>query len=191
MMNKIFTFMILCGALFSVFTGRVNEVSQAILNQGSEAVSLAISLMGSFCLWGGVMKVADCAGLTGKLAALFSPIFSLIFKGIDSRSEAMKSISTSAAANLLGLGNAATPLGIAAMKQLKKQERCGDRASDNMIAFVVMNTASMQLIPTTTAALRASLGSGAPLDILPAVWIASSISLLVGLTAAKLGGIRR
>ena len=191
MMNKIFTFMILCGVLFSVLTGRVGEVSRAILQQGESAVNLALSLMGSFCLWGGIMKVADCAGLTEKLAKLFAPLLSLIFKGLPKNSEAMKAIATSAAANLLGLGNAATPLGIAAMKQLKKYERASDTATDNMIAFVVMNTASMQLIPTTTAALRASLGSQDPLDILPAVWAASAASLLVGILAAKLGGNRR
>ena len=183
--------MILCGVLFSVLTGRTNEVSQSILLQCETAVSLALSLMGSFCLWGGLMKVADCAGLTEKLAKLFSPLLSLIFKGLPKNSEAMKAISTSAAANLLGLGNAATPLGISAMKQLKAIERANDTATDNMIAFVVMNTASMQLIPTTTAVLRASLGSKTPLDILPAVWMASAVSLAVGIIAAKLGGRSR
>ena len=121
-MNKLFTFMILCGVLFSILTGRANEVSQAILLQCENAVSLSLSLMGSFCLWGGLMKVADCSGLTTRLAKIFSPLLSFIFKGLPLNSEAIKAISTSAAANLLGLGNAATPLGIAAMKQLKSIE---------------------------------------------------------------------
>ena len=183
--------MILCGVLFAALTGRIDEVSRAILQQGESAVKLSLSLMGSFCLWGGIMRIADCAGLTERLANLFAPLLSLIFKGLPKNCEAMKAIATSAAANLLGLGNAATPLGIAAMKHLKAFERSSDTATDNMIAFVVMNTASMQLIPTTTAALRASLGSHDPLDILPAVWAASAVSLSVGILAAKLGGKSR
>jgi len=186
MMNKIFTFMLLCGIASGAVLGRMDQVSSALLGQCQKAVELSLSLMGSFCLWGGLMAVAQKAGLTKLLAAAFSPVLSRLFKELKADGAAMGAISLNLSANLLGLGNAATPLGIAAMKEMKREQRSGDKATDCMALFVVMNTASLQLIPTTTAVLRAAAGSAAPLDILPAVWAASAVSLAVGITAAKL-----
>jgi spore maturation protein A len=115
----------------------------------------------------------------------------LLFKGMKHTSESARAITMNMAANLLGLGNAATPLGIAAMKAMAKEERCGLVATDNMVMFVVLNTASLQLIPTTTAIMRAAAGSLRPLDITPAVWLASAFSVAVGITAAKLMGSKK
>jgi len=178
--------MMLFGTVTAALLGRMEQVSSALLQQCGKAAELSFSLMGSFCLWGGLMAVAQKAGLSDMLAKAFSPILGRLFGGLKGGGAAMKAISMNIAANLLGLGNAATPLGIAAMKEMQKEEKSADTATDSMALFVVMNTASLQLIPTTTAVLRASAGSKAPLDILPAVWAASLVSVAVGITAAKL-----
>lgn len=191
MMNKIFAFMILCGVGAGAALGRMGQVSSALLEQCRNAVELSLSLMGSFCMWGGLMAVAQKAGLTKLLASAFSPILGRLFKELKTDGAAMQAISLNISANLLGLGNAATPLGIAAMKEMQREQRSGDKATDSMALFVVMNTASLQLIPTTTAALRAAAGAKAPMDILPAVWATSAVSLAVGVTAAKLLESRR
>ena len=193
MMNRIFTYLLLFGIAAAAVLGRMGEVSSAMLTQCQKAVELALSLMGSFCMWGGLMAVAEKAGLTQLLASAFSPILSRLFRELRPGGEAMRAITLNLSANLLGLGNAATPLGIAAMKAMQKEQRSGDTATDGMALFVVMNTASLQLIPTSTAVLRAAAGSAAPLDILPAVWAASAVSLAVGIAAARMmeGGRKR
>ena len=192
-MNRIFTYLLLFGIAAAAVLGRMGEVSSAMLTQCQKAVELALSLMGSFCMWGGLMAVAEKAGLTQLLASAFSPILSRLFRELKPGGEAMRAITLNLSANLLGLGNAATPLGIAAMKAMQKEQRSGDTATDGMALFVVMNTASLQLIPTSTAVLRAAAGSAAPLDILPAVWAASAVSLAVGIAAARMmeGGRKR
>ena len=123
-----------------------------------EAVTLVIALAGAMCLWGGLMRIADCAGLTKKLAKSFSPFLRLLFPSLEPESEAAQAISMNLSANLLGMGNAATPFGIAAMKELAKRSPYPEVATDEMITFVVMNTASVQLIPATVAMLRSAAG---------------------------------
>ena len=134
------------------------------------------------------MRVAQSSGLTSVIAKGLSPILTRLFKGISQKGEAMQFIILNITANLLGLGNASTPFGIAAVKALEKEEKTTDTASDNMILFVVLNTASLQLIPTTAAALRLKHGSAAPMEILPAVWIVSIANVLLTVLGAKLMG---
>ena len=191
MMTILFCGMILSGILLGGLTGRMPQVSQAAIEQSGEAVRLTLSLLGNFCLWGGMMKVAEQSGLTRAAARAFAPLTRRLFRGIDTGGAAMRSITMNLTANLLGLGNAATPLGITAMKELKKEERARNTATDNMALFVVMNTASLQLIPTTTAMLRSAAGCEHPLDILPSVWIASAVSVVCGIVMAKLLAGRR
>lgn len=177
--------MVVLAVLFGIVTGRMNDVSRAAISSCGEAVQLTITLLGAMCLWSGLMKVADKAGLTLKLSRLFAPVIRLLFEGMDHRSQAARAITLNISANLLGLGNAATPLGIAAMREMEK-ESAGGVATNNMAMFVVINTASLQLIPTTTAVLRQAAGSARPLDIMPAVWVASLVSVSMGVLAAKL-----
>ncbi len=188
MMTWILTGMFLLSLIFGVMNGRIEQVSTAAISECGKAVELVISLLGTMCLWSGLMKVADKAGLTAKLSKLFSPVMKVLFKGMNSCSPAAKAISMNVAANLLGLGNAATPLGIAAMKELEKESPLSTSATDNMIMFVVLNTASLQLIPTTTALLRLKAGSIAPMEILPAVWLTSAAAVISALFMAKLLG---
>ncbi|MBC8571028.1 nucleoside recognition domain-containing protein [Zongyangia hominis] len=188
-MTWIFCVMIGLSFLFGALTGRMPQVSQAAISSCSEAVKLVITLLGTMCLWSGLMKVADECRITDGLAKLFSPINKHIFKGLDQKSKAAKAICMNMAANLLGLGNAATPLGMAAMRELEKLSPDKTMASDHMVTFVVLNTASLQLIPTTIAALRLEMGAKAPLDILPAVWVTSLSSIVVALLAARFFGM--
>lgn len=185
MMKWVFTILILLAVLFGGLNGKIDAVSSAAISQGSAAIELALTLCGSMCLWCGVMQVAKKAGLVKKIALLLRPVTALLFGGISGSSKANELISMNITANLFGLGNAATPLGIAAMGELAKDAKDGV-ATDNMIILVVLNAASIQLIPTTVAALRLKFGCETPFDIIPAVLICSAISLGVALSTAML-----
>lgn len=191
MMTAIFCVMLLGGIVFGALTGRMPQVSEALLKESGRAIELILSLAGNFCLWGGIMRIAEDSKLTNALAHLASPVTCRLFKGLRPQGKAMRAISMNMVANLLGLGNAATPLGITAMKAMEEEEHANGTATDNMVLFVAMNTASLQLLPTTTAMLRSAAGSKTPLDILPAVWVASTVSVLSGILAAKLFSNRR
>lgn len=182
MMKWIFGFMILCSVIFGCISGNIGEVSNSVISEGVSAVELAIYMLGGMCVWGGIMRVADKAGLTEKMCILFKPLARFIFKGINPKGKAFKAMIMNVTANILGLGNAATPFGIEAMKQLEQEEHTGDTASDNMILFTVLNTASITLIPTTAAMLRLKHGSVRPFEIIPAVIICSVIILALTMT---------
>lgn len=174
--------------IYGLLNGRAADMSAAVLEGAGEAVTLAISLCGIMCFWCGLMKVAESAGIVEWLARLLSPVLSLLFKGLKRGGRAMQLISMNITANILGLGNASTPLGISAMQAIAEEEHAGTSASDNMIMLTVLNTASLQVIPATAAALRSSAGSERPMEILPAVWIVSAYSAVVTVAAAKLLG---
>ncbi len=180
MMNVLFAGMIALSLLFGLLNGQLSAVSEAALNESVGAVELVIKLCGGMCLWSGLMKVAQRSGLTDRIAKWMSPILRPLFRDVPSGSRAFELISMNMTASLLGLGNAVTPLGIAAMRELEGYNPKASRASDSMVMFVVLNTASLQIIPTTTAMLRLAAGSGAPMEILPAVWVASLCSVLSG-----------
>ncbi|WRS26596.1 nucleoside recognition domain-containing protein [Oscillospiraceae bacterium MB08-C2-2] len=186
MMKWIFSGMIFAAVVFGILQGRMDAISQAAIRECGGAVELTLSLMGSMCMWSGFMKIAEKAGLTKKLSRLFSPVIRLLFEKMNPDSAAAQAITLNISANLLGLGNAATPLGIAAMRQMEKDGGYSKTASNNMAMFVVLNTACLQLIPTTTALLRANAGAAEPLDIMPAAWAASLLSVLSGIIMAKI-----
>ena len=188
MMNYIFCAMILFGILVALLCGRMDAVSTALMNDCGGAVEMVITLTGTMCLWCGLMKVAEKAGLTRAISRLLSPLTRLAFPGLDPSGPAMGAISMNISANLLGLGNAATPLGISAMQQLAKLSSTPGVATNHMAMFVVLNTAALDLLPTTVGLLRMQAGSATPFDILPAVWLASSASVVVGVVLAKLLG---
>lgn len=172
--------------IFGLVNGRAQEMSSAILENADKAVTLALSLCGIMCLWCGLMKVAEKAGIVKALSKLLAPLLSLLFRGLKKGGTAMQLISMNITANILGLGNASTPLGIKAMQAIADEEGANGTATDNMVLLTVMNTASLQIIPTTAAALRASFGAAQPMDILPCVWIVSIYSLVITIAAAKL-----
>ncbi|MBQ7133958.1 MAG: spore maturation protein A [Ruminococcus sp.] len=185
MLSYVFAFMIAASVLCSVFLGTTKEMSDSLMSGAQQAVELIVTMSGMMCLWSGVMEVAKESRLTNALAKAFSPILRKLFPDVKKDSVAFECISMNVAANLLGLGNAATPLGLKAMKELK-----GDCtsvvATDAMITFVVMNTSSIQLLPTTIATMRSALGSDSPFDIVICVWITSVVALALGLSVAKI-----
>lgn len=186
MMNYIWAGIILVSIFCGMATGRISQVSQAMFTGAQDAVTLVISLLGAMCLWSGIMRIADQGGVTNGLARLFSPLLKKLFPGLPKDSKAARAISMNLSANLLGMGNAATPLGIVAMQELAKSNPSTDTADNRMITFVVMNTASLQLIPSTIAVIRANYGCEAPFDIIPAIIVSSLCALTVGIIMAKL-----
>lgn len=182
-MSVIWTGMVVVSIVCGLVMGRGAEVAAAAVEGTGAAVELCLSIGGMVCLWTGVMEVMRRAGLSQKLSWLLRPILRRLYPSVADDREVMDSISANVSANLLGLGNAATPLGLDAARRMSRKS--GKVASDALCMLVVCNTASIQLIPTTVATVRAAAGSVTPFDILPAVWLASGISVGVGITAAK------
>ena len=183
-MSIIWTGMVLISVLCGLATGRGPEVAAAAVEGTTAAVELCLSIAGMMCLWTGVMEVMRRSGLADGLSRLLGPVLRRLFPQVAREKKIMDSISANVSANLLGLGNAATPLGIEAAKGMSRKSP--GVASDALCMLVVCNTASIQLIPTTVATVRSAAGSAAPFDILPAVWLASSLSVGVGILACKL-----
>lgn len=165
--------------------GNSAQLLPAALEGASAAISLCVKLAGSLCLFGGLAKVMELSGLTRKLGRLLQPIFRRLFPQTATDPEALGYLTANVSANVLGLGNAATPMGIAAVRRMQALSK-SSTATDEMCRLIVMNTASVQLLPTTVASLRASMGAASPFDILPAVWISSLVSVSAGMIAAKL-----
>lgn len=183
-MSIIWTGMVLVSILCGLATGRGPAVATAALDGAAAAVELCLSLAGVLCLWMGVMEIMRRSGLSQKLSRLLMPVLRRLYPAFARDREVMDTIAANVSANLLGLGNAATPLGLEAARKMSR--RTPGVANDALCMLVVCNTASIQLIPTTVAAVRAGAGCAAPFDILPATWLASAISVSVGVLAAKL-----
>ena len=183
-MAWIWTGMAVLSILCGLATGRGDLVAAAAVEGAQAAVELCVSIAGMLCLWTGVMEIMRRSGLAEGLSRLLRPVLSALFPQVSKDRGVMDSISANVSANLLGLGNAATPLGIEAVRRMERKSP--GTASDAMCMLVVCNTASIQLIPTTVASVRAAAGSSAPFDILPAVWLASALSVGVGITACQL-----
>jgi spore maturation protein A len=176
--------MVALSVLCSLATGRGPAVASAAVEGASAAVELALSIAGMLCLWTGVMEVMRQSGLADKLSRLLFPVLRRLFPQAAKDPRIMDAVSANVSANLLGLGSAATPLGLEAARGLARSSP--GVASDSLCMLVVCNTASIQLIPTTVASVRAAQGCAAPFDILPAVWLASALSVGVGITACKI-----
>ncbi len=189
MIGIMLVFLIFASVVFSFASGSAQELSSALISSGGEAVALMLDLAGAMAVWGGVMRVAERSGLTEKLTALLKPPLKLIFRGLDKNSPALSAIAMNMTANLLGLGNASTPLGIDAMKKLELEEKPNGVATLNMIKLAVMNCCSVEIIPATVAALRAEAGSSDPMEIFPCVILVSVCSLAAALTVAEIFGI--
>lgn len=183
-MTWVWSGMVIFSLVFALFTGNLDAVSAAALEGAGSAVRLGISMAGVLCLWSGVMEVMNACGLSAGLARAFRPLLRRLLPNASRDGETLAAVSANVSANLLGLGNAATPLGIRAARRMARG--CGGTASDELCRLVVLNTASIQLIPATIASVRSAAGCAAPFDILPAVWLASVLSVAAGLSAAWL-----
>jgi len=183
-MSWILTGMLAVSLFCSICTGSQQALAASVLQGAQAGVELAVAMAGSLCLWSGVGKLLDTAGITDILSGLLKPLLHRLFPSTATNQALARSISSNICANFLGLGNAATPMGIQAAKALKT----GDSATDELCRLVVLNTASIQLIPANVTAVRSALGCTAPFDILPAVWITSLCSAGLGISAAWLLG---
>lgn len=184
-MSYIWTGMVFLSVLFSLINDTGGALSKAVLDGAQAGVTLLFSMAGAICLWSGLGQVMERSGLNRWISRGLMPVIGRLFPTAR-RDEAVGSmIAANVCANLLGLGNAATPMGVAATQRLSRYAPVGT-ASHEMCRLIVMNTASIQLIPANVAALRASLGSQSPFSILPAVWVTSLCSVGLGLLAAYL-----
>lgn len=186
-MSWIFTSIAALSLLFAGATGRGQDLSAAVMQGAQSGITLAISLAGSLCLWSGIGNLMEKIGLTNSLSRLLRPLLVRLFPSTKTDKVLAGTLSANICANFLGLGNAATPMGIRSVQRMKDPKNPG-RATDEMCRLVVLNTASIQLIPATVAAVRLSLGCRAPFDILPGVWITSLCAVGMGLLAAHFFG---
>lgn len=180
MMNYVWVIMIIFSLIAAFITDNMSELSSTLITSGNDAIELALKLSGVICLWGGLMSIAEKSGLTKIICKILKPILKLLFPKLNDEN-AKNAIAMNITANLLGLGNAATPLGLEAMNRLKDHSLIKNTATDEMVRFVVLNTASLQLIPTTIALLRFEYGSKNPMEILLPSLITSFLSIIVGI----------
>ena len=180
MINKIFGFFIIVGIIFSVFNGTYNDMANAILKSASDTFSIVTGLLPIMALWLGIMNIASKSGLLNKFAKLIRPVLKILFPDIPKNHKSLEYISSNIIMNMFGLGNAATPMGIKAMKSLKELSN-SDVASDSMITFLILNTTGFTIIPTTIISYRVLYGSTNPSAIIPMSVIASLLSLIIGI----------
>ena len=183
-MSWVWSGMVVLSLGFGLATGNLDAVAEAALAGADSAIRLSLSMAGVLCLWTGVMEIMNVCGLSAGLARVFRPVLRRLLPNACQDPETLAAVSANVSANLLGLGNAATPLGIQAARRMARG--CGGVASDELCLLVVLNTASIQLLPTTIASVRAAAGCRTPFDILPAVWFASVLSVAAGLLTARL-----
>ena len=185
MLNIVWPIFIIISFYFAIFSGNLENLNNSIFESTKEAVNLSISLLGTLCLWSGIMEIASKTTLTEKLTKLLKPILKFLFPNLKNP-KIHKEISMNMIANILGLGNAATPLGLKAMDSMQKENKKKDTLSDSMMMFIVVNTASIQIIPTTVIAIRNSLGSTSPTSIIFPTWVATIIAAIFGIFVAKI-----
>ncbi len=186
-MNAVFPVMIGFAFICALFTGRMGELSASVINGADNAVSLLIKLFATMCFWGGIMEVWEKSGVTAFLSKIINPFLRLIFPSLKKEKYVLEAVSVNVTANMLGLGNAVTPLGLEAMRRLQSLNGNADTATDEMVVFVVMNTAAMRIIPTTVASIRGQYGSEEPMAILLPTLLTTFCSMTVAITVAKLG----
>ena len=186
MLNILWPVFIVISFIYAVLIGKTQELSNSIIESTSSAVQLSISLLGTMCFWTGIMKIAQETSIISRLTKRLKPVINFLFPEMKKNEKAKQEISMNVIANILGLGNAATPLGLKAMKTMQEDNKNKDTVSNSMAMFIVINTASMQLIPTTVIAIRNSLGSNNPTQIVFPVWIATIMAAIAGITATKI-----
>lgn len=186
MLNIVWPFFIIISFSFAILSGNFENLNSSIFEGANDAVTLSINLLGSLCLWSGIMQIASDSSLVKKLSKLLSPILNFLFPSLITNNKIKKEISMNIIANILGLGNASTPLGLKAMESMQKENPKKDTLSNPMMMFIVINTASIQLIPTTVIAIRNSLNSQNPTSIIFPTWIATILAAISGIFVTKL-----
>ena len=186
MLNLVWPIFIIISFSYAIFSGNLQNLNSSIFDSVESAVNLSITMLGTMCLWSGIMNVAANTNIMKMMNKMLKPIIRFLFPEIKENKKAQNEISMNMVANILGLGNAATPLGLKAMETLQKENKNKEELSNSMIMLIVINTASIQIIPTTIIAIRSSLGAENPTSIIVPVWIATICAAIVGITVTKL-----
>ena len=185
MLNIVWPIFIIISFSYAIFSGNLENLNSSIFQSTEDAIDLTLSLLGTICLWNGIMQIASKTTIIDKLTKILHPIIRILFPDLKNNPKIQQEVSMNMIANILGLGNAATPLGLKAMKSMQKENNKKDTLSDSMMMFIVINTASIQIIPTTVIAIRNSLGSENPTSIVFPVWIVTICAAMARNTSNK------
>ena len=186
MLNILWPIFLIISIIYAIVCDRISEVNNSIFNSTKLAVEIAISMVGTICLWNGIMEVASKTKIVKHLIKILNPILKKIFPDIKKGDKVYDEITMNIIANIMGLGNAATPLGLKAMNSMQKNNKEKDRLTNSMAIFIVLNTASIQIIPTTVISIRNSLGSKNPVAMIIPVWIATLCAAIAAITISKI-----
>lgn len=185
MLNKLWPIFLIISIIYAIFSGKIEALSNSLFESANSAVELTITLFGTICLWNGIMQIAMKSNLVDTISKMLNPIIKILFPEIKKGEKIHKEISMNMIANMLGLGNAATPLGLKAMQSMQEKNQEKERLSNSMAMFIIINTASIQIIPTTVIAIRNSLNSNEPTSIIVPVWIVTIISAITAILIGK------
>lgn len=186
MLNILWPAFIILSIIYAIISGRLNDINNGIFETIESAVELSITFIGTIGLWNGIMEIAKNTKLIDKLTNMLKPLIKRLFPELKNNEKANQEISINMIANILGLGNAATPLGIKAMRTMQEENTKKEELSDSMMMFILLNTASLQLIPTNVIAIRTSLGSENPTNIILPIWISSIVAAIVGILFVRI-----
>lgn len=186
MLNIIWPIFIITSYIYAIFIGNTEKINNAVFEYTKVAVNLLITLLGTMCLWNGLMEIAANTKLINRLTKIMNPLVNFLFKENKDDKKIHEEISMNIVANMLGLGNAATPLGLKAMQSMQEKNQNKEKLTNDMATFIILNTASIQIIPTTVIAIRMSLGSIQPTKIIFAVWVSTICAAIVGITVTKI-----
>lgn len=186
MLNKIWPFFIIISFAFAIYSGNISNINSAIFSSAEQTVELCLTLLGTLCLWNGIMNIALKTSLIKKLTKFLKPLISFLFPDLKNDKKISEQVSMNIVANILGLGNASTPIGLKAISSMQEKNDDKTTLNNSMAMFILINTASLQIIPTTVIAIRSSLGSNNPSKIILAVWVATIAAFLTAITAGKI-----
>lgn len=186
MLNKIWPFFIIISFAFAIYSGNISNINSAIFSSAEQTVELCLTLLGTLCLWNGIMSIALKTSLIKKLTKFLKPLISFLFPDLKNDKKISEQVSMNIVANILGLGNASTPIGLKAISSMQEKNNNKTTLNNSMAMFILINTASLQIIPTTVIAIRSSLGSNNPSKIILAVWVATIAAFLTAITAGKI-----
>jgi len=186
MLNKLWPIFIIMSIAYGISTGKNADINNAIFESTKSAVELCLTLLGTMCLWSGIMEIASKTNLINKINKALGGLMKILFPDIRKEDKEYKEITMNITANILGLGNAATPLGLKAMKTMQEKNNNKEKLSNSMAMFIILNTASLQIIPTTVIAIRSSLESSNPTQIILPVWISTILAAIAGIVASKI-----
>ena len=186
MLNTIWPLFLIISFIYAILNGRISEVNNSVFESTKSAIELCISLFGTICLWNGIMQIATKTKIVKYLEKILNPIMKKLFPDIKKEDKVHKEITMNIIANIMGLGNAATPLGLKAMKSMQRENKEKEKLSNSMAIFIVLNTASIQIIPTTVIAIRNSLASENPTAMIIPVWISTILAASSAVISAKI-----